>query len=208
MLRAMPFQPTLPARGATERRGALLHHQRHFNPRSPHGERRLCIQPSCTTGRDFNPRSPHGERRCFGAITAVRNGISTHAPRTGSDAMWIKGSSGVRSHFNPRSPHGERRGGYEREYERGAFQPTLPARGATQDDFRWDVPCDISTHAPRTGSDGLPSRSGWRKERFQPTLPARGATNPERGIRRSRIISTHAPRTGSDTMCAVKQSSL
>ena len=37
------------------------------------------------------------------------NQISTHAPRTGSDAasqMIINNND----HFNPRSPHGERRG--------------------------------------------------------------------------------------------------
>ena len=55
------------------------------------------------------------------------------------------------------------------------FQPTLPARGATiQTDFCavWML---ISTHAPRTGSDGAV---------LQRNLP--------------RLISTHAPRTGSD----------
>ena len=34
-----PFQPTLPARGATRRFGALLGATADFNPRSPHGER-------------------------------------------------------------------------------------------------------------------------------------------------------------------------
>ena len=34
----------------------------------------------------------------------------------------------------------------------------------------------ISTHAPRTGSDGTAARGGGGFRRFQPTLPARGAT--------------------------------
>ncbi len=33
----------------------------HFNPRSPHGERRT-PPGSARCGRNFNPRSPHGER--------------------------------------------------------------------------------------------------------------------------------------------------
>ena len=55
------------------------------------------------------------------------------------------------------------------------FQPTLPARGATTAD---DAPADvqqISTHAPRTGSD-LGENLTADSVTFQPTLPARGAT--------------------------------
>ena len=57
-------------------------------------------------------------------------GISTHAPRTGSDIR-LAISQWLAENFNPRSPHGER-------HARDAV--------ARLDD-------DISTHAPRTGSD-------------------------------------------------------
>ena len=100
-----PFQSTLPARGATRARriaicsdGISIHAPRtgsdsrykedtmpekHFNPRSPHGER--LRRPAWRTCRSyFNPRSPHGERRRFAGSFAQ--------PRD----------------FNPRSPHGER----------------------------------------------------------------------------------------------------
>ena len=56
------FQSTLPARGATkgvQSRGASL---RHFNPRSPHGERRYNAIITERWMLYFNPRSPHGER--------------------------------------------------------------------------------------------------------------------------------------------------
>ena len=33
----------------------------------------------------FNPRSPHGERRRYKVISLTMYPISTHAPRTGSD---------------------------------------------------------------------------------------------------------------------------
>ena len=78
----------------------------------------------------------------------------------------------------------------------------------------------ISIHAPRTGSDSKPARSGGIGSSFQSTLPARGATQsseitsamakfqstlPARGATPTFVgmflatsISIHAPRTGSD----------
>ena len=101
------FQPTLPARGATypwtelsdseiisthaprtgsdELPATSSKVQTHFNPRSPHGERHLHIQP-LEAGDYFNPRSPHGERQFLPAIHQQYLAISTHAPRTGSDS--------------------------------------------------------------------------------------------------------------------------
>ena len=80
------FQPTLPARGAT-----------------------TCFIADVSRLDDFNPRSPHGERRLTHRLRRVVLAISTHAPRTGSDLN----SSAVMP-------------------ETVAFQPTLPARGATR----------------------------------------------------------------------------
>ena len=79
-----------------------------FNPRSPHGERRI-VMPQGRTRGDFNPRSPHGERRLD------RQGGGDSTP-----------------HFNPRSPHGERHGTGRNAARRRGFQSTLPARGATR----------------------------------------------------------------------------
>ena len=88
------FQSTLPARGATVRAGKFqrltrisIHAPRtgsdtstltvqprpgHFNPRSPHGERRI---ERCFFRRwrcYFNPRSPHGERLRRVTILSIR----------------------------------------------------------------------------------------------------------------------------------------
>ena len=145
------FQPTLPARGATvgqERtrddgtfqptlpaRGATMSGNRLTLPVgiSTHAPR---------TGSDrSSPRRP------------LHADISTHAPRTGSDARILKAAL-CTDDFNPRSPHGERHGASSIYNAWGAFQPTLPARGATKqmdDFFRFATI-------------------------FQPTLPARGAT--------------------------------
>ena len=125
--------------------------------------------------------------------------ISTHAPRTGSDA-----GAGTKS-----PPCWT------------LFQLTLPARGATMPIVFSASLMGISTHAPRTGSDGAAICHVDAYSAFQPTLPARGATysrktlsfwtahfNPrsphgERRARRAQVaemtISTHAPRTGSDS---------
>ena len=80
----LTFQPTLPARGATgwcwhdfRRKEISTHAPRtgsdpagsllrkaplNFNPRSPHGERRLRRAGVLLGDYHFNPRSPHGER--------------------------------------------------------------------------------------------------------------------------------------------------
>ena len=124
-------------------------------------------------------------------------GISIHAPRTGSDVSPapIPASAPL-------------------------FQSTLPARGATLACNFCGIACHISIHAPRTGSDGeclgaeildsqfqstLPARGATRHflnckrtHRFQSTLPARGATVAGFAAGKIAQISIHAPRTGSD----------
>ena len=89
-------------------RNLLNDFDKHFNPRSPHGERRPQTSP-CKGGWDFNPRSPHGERQVKARAVNQSKDISIHAPRTGSDQRGEDRHYYIR-HFNPRSPHGERRG--------------------------------------------------------------------------------------------------
>ena len=124
------FQSTLPARGATLLGRWLVSVSPHFNPRSPHGERRTSAAAKdfnprfqstlpargATEAGDFqapyfahfNPRSPHGERRGQACRSQTRREISIHAPRTGSDSSWTKAVTVPDGYFNPRSPHGER----------------------------------------------------------------------------------------------------
>ena len=96
------FQSTLPARGATGDGTALPCRQAHFNPRSPHGERRVL------------------------AIRRAQGVISIHAPRTGSDPIpFCCPRPG--DYFNPRSPHGERHGDWYDAWDSGAdFNPRSP----------------------------------------------------------------------------------
>ena len=189
----------------------------YFNPRSPHGERHFPRNMSAQTmisthaprtGSDFagggsvndllyfNPRSPHGERRDRqggGDSTPHFNPRSPHGERRRGAAQ-----SCVPQNFNPRSPHGERHAMAWAIQRVNAFQPTLPARGATDARTLGHRERPISTHAPRTGSDicgaitlvlslNFNPRSPHGERRcffecipigcqFQPTLPARGAT--------------------------------
>ena len=122
--------------------------------------------------------------------------------------------------FNPRSPHGERLSCIPQLARNLKFQSTLPARGATTRRLFSIIFKGISIHAPRTGSDQMPTirlpihltfqstlpargatAAGFAPCRtfvFQSTLPARGATIPAYFFRQNSIISIHAPRTGSD----------
>ena len=193
------FQSTLPARGATRHVRACPRRPRHFNPRSPHGERpsrRSCrMRP-----RDFNPRSPHGERHATVDDRHEVPAISIHAPRTGSDGCVSRARTRLdlfqstlpargatrripaptrRRYFNPRSPHGERLVKRQPQPDLLVFQSTLPARGATAVFLSVRLPSHISIHAPRTGSDDGSQIKGLIYLIFQSTLPARGATRPE-----------------------------
>ena len=103
------------------------------------------------------------------------------------------------SDFNPRSPYGERPLEISPFSMAVAFQPTLPVWGATPlQRHRLHTPRDISTHAPRMGSDRLsgaliplafnfnprspygerpkPPNPSSSLSLFQPTLPVWGAT--------------------------------
>ena len=174
------FQPTLPARGATT----------------------VCTFRRSREPEDFNPRSPHGERQEDGQRNDANQPISTHAPRTGSD-MRRSTNARICRDFNPRSPHGERRSETGEATRTTPFQPTLPARGATEGFKSSRAMRPISTHAPRTGSDNLPRDGRAADGYFNPRSPhgerhhaIRDGLAPD--------ISTHAPRTGSDCTHAWK----
>ena len=145
------FQPTLPARGATR----LIVSSRLARRISTHAPRTGSDAATANTAARsrFQPTLP-----ARGAtpveFTAHQDGlISTHAPRTGSDAAASSAchSDKISTHaprtgsdptspaagpprhdFNPRSPHGERPWHGRRPTSSPPFQPTLPARGATQ----------------------------------------------------------------------------
>ena len=101
---------------------------KHFNPRSPHGERPCCLS-AILLQHDFNPRSPHGERPMLIMAFGVADDFNPRSPHgERPSAAAVHASDG---NFNPRSPHGERRVLRLFRLMQDKFQPTLPARGAT-----------------------------------------------------------------------------
>ena len=171
----LEFQPTLPARGATASTPSSTPTASNFNPRSPHGERRHQRPHQQPEDRDFNPRSPHGERPTSGRTSRRRTEISTHAPRTGSDAQVCRGTISTGG-FQPTLPA---RGATQVAHHMGRnakFQPTLPARGATRTLQDVVQAAQFQPTLPARGATSRQLDSTALCARFQPTLPARGAT--------------------------------
>ena len=102
--------------------------------------------------RHFNPRSPCGERRHFLDGLRLLSLISIHAPRVGSD-RYIEQHVCLPVDFNPRSPCGERLTMPSMPVSSYLFQSTLPVWGATERDRGGVAARAISIHAPRVGSD-------------------------------------------------------
>ena len=125
------------------------------------------------------------------------DGISTHAPRTGSDPPIFRGQA-VLIYFNPRSPHGERPP-FRRLVRplRGDFNPRSPHGERPPASGRGRRCSGISTHAPRTGSDVVVKVPICRAA-ISTHAPRTGSDRYHFFRRLSNVISTHAPRTGSD----------
>ena len=218
----MAFQPTLPARGATQIAILSLLSVNPFQPTLP-ARGATCHCAGC--GRFFRI-STHAPRTGSDDALPVlpeRPHISTHAPRTGSDhtarsfleIMVIsthapRTGSDVRAHrrgfgcddFNPRSPHGERPAPPSRAKRRGFyFNPRSP-HGERRTCCR--SPAARMHFNPRSphGERQSATEPCASVSTFQPTLPARGATAGDTMTGPLKIISTHAPRTGSDSKTA------
>ena len=79
------FQPTLPARGATYCKRAVPCQHGSISTHAPRTGSDFLPLPALARATHFNPRSPHGERRPRDTDATGCPPISTHAPRTGSD---------------------------------------------------------------------------------------------------------------------------
>ena len=195
--------------------------RRYFNPRSPHGERRLSIavvvpvplfQPTLpargathrqrrkhTRDAYFNPRSPHGERRTYAAMPVLRRYFNPRSPH-GERPFAISTNGRGGYNFNPRSPHGERRQGWRTWSPEENISTHAPRTGSDLHQERFYRPRCISTHAPRTGSDGCPPCPIAVACDFNPRSPHGERPSSACPSGTSKRISTHAPRTGSDEM--------
>ena len=84
--KSLRFQSTLPARGATQPAPLARIQARHFNPRSPHGERRR-HKKTRNQREYFNPRSPHGERRFTPTTTERSSSFQSTLPARGATRL-------------------------------------------------------------------------------------------------------------------------
>ena len=150
--------------------------RKNFNPRSLHGERRLQGRSFTAGVSAFQSTLPARGATIANPLLPPMHLISIHAPCTGSDGKYPFARLYI-SNFNPRSLHGERLYMLDNIHQETAFQSTLPARGATTEDYIFEL----------------------EQKPFQSTLPARGATSATSCRNSSQAISIHAPCTGSDT---------
>ena len=188
------FQSTHPTRGATRYCATLPPSRHSFNPRTPHGVRRIKLTTSASRFECFNPRTPHGVRRggLVGKVHAV--GVSIHAPHTGCDGLRSN-----RTNISRVSIHAPHTGCDSRlPYLRLGhlwFQSTHPTRGATHDTVTGR---SVSCFNPRTphGVRQHICRGKLFDGTFQSTHPTRGATLltrlSERGV--AMFQSTHPTR--------------
>ena len=194
------FQPTPPAQGATGRSYGAGKGPGYFNPRPPHRGRLTSVltfsakskfQPTPPAQgatlayrrrpeetEYFNPRPPHRGRPRTRYRPPNQNDISTHAPRTGGD-LPVSFPPGRPRRFQPTPPaQGATITAEWMQDPQYYFNPRPPHRGRLGQYYLVPFKQKISTHAPRTGGDGLTATALTMAEIFQPTPPAQGATRP------------------------------
>ena len=172
--RAIWFQSTRPARGATGPAQRMFSPNVCFNPRAPRGARHnrlLCGWWSSVSihapraGRDPDAFQP--EQSVF---------VSIHAPRAGRDST-SAGRTRPPVSFNPRAPRGARH--ETTGYPSGPGSVSIHAPRAGRD--RCTAPgrsscCRFNPRAPR-GARPLGMPASVANLSFQSTRPARGATS-------------------------------
>ena len=171
---ALPFQSTLPARGATRPQPADAHGSRFQSTLPARGATRrgkhffaICRFQSTLPARGATRRGKHFFAICRFQSTLPARGATN--PRRNHARQQI--------YFNPRSPHGERRARNQRTPTGADFNPRSPHGERHSIIDYQSAGFTISIHAPRTGSDVVVKVPICRAAEFQSTLPARGATS-------------------------------
>ena len=147
--------------------------------------------------RHFNPRSPCGERRECKKLCVINRIISIHAPRAGSDFL-LSCTAWPFSNFNPRSPCGERPTRGSRKRSAAKFQSTLPVRGATTHTIKLAHGAKFQSTLPVRGATQARARLWTLSKNFNPRSPCGERRHIISIYTIARRISIHAPRAGSD----------
>ena len=167
------FQSTLPAWGATTNDVFEYELSLDFNPRSPWGG---ATCPDTLIRRiegNFNPRSPQGERPC-GVRLMIKNEISIHAPRRGSDT-YASYHQLCNFYFNPRSPQGERPPSCIDLFKAKDFNPRSPQGERLPSSRKNRYMRYFNPRSPQGERPPIVIKKGATII-FQSTLPAGGAT--------------------------------
>ena len=171
---ALQFQSTLPARGATRVRARVFAEEA-ISTHAPRTGSDDVLWCRLVIRQDFNPRSPHGERRVSAFVSSTILRFQPTLPARGAtlpsstccffckfqSTLPARGATRLRCALSLRpiiSIHAPRT---------GSDIHALVALGRV---------LEISIHAPRTGSDNEDLGTPCCKKLFQSTLPARGAT--------------------------------
>ena len=216
------FLSTLPARGATEQYQAIfgevvisIHAPRegsdrlqsvvfelylYFYPRSPRGERQVCIIRMYTGASFLSTLPARGATAApMGVIHDVA--ISIHAPREGSDQGALVGPGEVEI-----SIHAPREGSDGRGLHRRAPTRSISIHAPREGSDLYSAPSgpmmSISIHAPREGSDCPLAASAGSPPLISIHAPREGSDPICAKITANRNISIHAPREGSDGFSA------
>ena len=125
---------------------------RHFNPHSPYGERPSGRNHGSVRS-EFQSTLPVWGATGVCRFLKIRESISIHTPRVGSDQNVIDGTviAGKISIHTPRV--GSDFQDFRFQNTKRAFQSTLPVWGVTQDLLDGELHPRISIHTPRVGSD-------------------------------------------------------
>ena len=147
--------------------------------------------------RHFNPRSPWGERPSQSGVIGMPNKISIHAPRGGSDSQ--AGAAGTKAAaFQSTLPVGGATALVVPGKDVRPISIHAPRGGSDPRRCAAILPALISIHAPRGGSDDDLMFGVLFCIEFQSTLPVGGATARQLADNLKAQISIHAPRGGSD----------
>ncbi len=148
--------------------------------------------------RHFNPRSPHGERQKFlRRWKRQRKIFQSTLPARGATGTAARKYQRT-TDFNPRSPHGERPDQVVTRTKVAKFQSTLPARGATIWSSLSPRTLKFQSTLPARGATWQIRRTWSPEENFNPRSPHGERRWHFAAFCGTMRISIHAPRTGSD----------
>ena len=147
--------------------------------------------------KDFYPRSPRGERQYKDATLGIDELFLPSLPARGATRLSALTNRNT-TYFYPRSPRGERRHWKTPLRHSCIFLPSLPARGATRYGQQMTWPQVFLPSLPARGATGF-DRTQWYALDISTLAPREGSDGMYRvGTDIPAGISTLAPREGSD----------